>query len=116
MGLRTLSTRIFGVRNEGVSADEWDASRAQQVAAFFEQKDRDAVARDPLGGVHWIAMVCFVEEIDPETLPLGNRDKAEVLSGLERIGAIGALEAYAACLEKLSLCDDDRDEGSDVEN
>ena len=53
------------------------------------------------GEIHDLALLCFLEELDPESLPLSPQVAQLVVRDIERLHERPALEAYLFCLEKL---------------
>jgi len=106
MVFKKLTKRLRGGKSSPFKAPEWDLERARQLTHNLQEPRHT----DPFHGISWVAMACFIEEVDPQTLSLSRDDFRGALSGLERLRAMKPLEAYAGCLERLSQVTDNTDD------
>lgn len=81
------------------SIAEWEQVRS---AVTNDTVLADGVPEKMLAGMSPLSLTCFVESIDPEDLALSVEHLKKVKEELEQIARISPLEAYVACLEKLT--------------
>lgn len=84
------------------SADEWDALRTSSIQnAGGVCVGIIAKARNVARAAHWIALACFIEEIDPQQLALHPDTLDRVRGNLAQLESLDRLDAYVAALESL---------------
>lgn len=104
MVLRRVARRLAGKPERIISLDAWNAIRQECVTRDFHKEYGGG--KEALEGLSWLSLVCYIEEIDPVTLALPAALLQVVNDDLHKLRAIGPLEAYAWCLEKLHAADE----------
>jgi hypothetical protein len=104
MGFERVSTLLAQERSVP-SADEWDAARAIDFGIIGGSVDSaedisDAVTR-AVQEMHWLSIICFLEQVNPSDLVLLPDVAGRVSIELTQLRGYDPLEAYAAGLEVL---------------
>lgn len=109
MGFERVSTLLAQERSVP-SADEWDASRAIDfgivAGAHDEREHAVSNVTKAVRQMHWLSLVCFVEQVNPADLLLVPEVHGRVAIEVAQLRGYDPLEAYAASLEV--LCVDER--------
>jgi hypothetical protein len=122
MGFDRVSTLLAEERSTP-SAEEWDAARAIDFGivaqARHEREDPTSDITKAVRQMHWLSLVCFVEQVNPADLLLAPDVNGRVAIEVAQLRGYDPLEAYAVSLEILCVDgradpDDDASRASEV--
>jgi len=118
MGLDRVS-KLLAPECNAPSVDEWDAARVVEFGIVSSSGAKSSADQNSLAiavsEMHWLSLVCFIEQLDPTDLLLRQDLAPRVAVELAQLRAFNSLAAYAVCLERLCI-DKDRCEGDEKGN
>lgn len=97
---------LFTQQRDVLSADEWDAARTLELGiAPGGQQERlqpHEALTHTVQQMHWVSLVCFLEQLDPAVLLLAPDLGGRVTIELAQLRGHDPLEAYAVSVAVLS--------------
>lgn len=93
--------------SDPVSVDEWNRVRSCHMGRAPDESSR---VHEVLRSSSWLALVCFAESVDPNSLGLSSERSEAVREEIVTLRAHDALELYVGCLERLADTDTRRSE------
>jgi hypothetical protein len=99
----------------GLSNQDWDARRVKDLGVRPQTQEVQNPAVVAVASSHWITSVCWVENINPESLALAPMFLSQIKLELAALQKLDPLEVYAAALESLTLVEEGEEEDFEFE-
>jgi hypothetical protein len=106
----SIVNRMFQTLSEPPSIEEWDASRVKDLGIAGADEHEQEPVVEAVNGAHWLSVICYVEQIQPESLALEPALLAQIKLELRHFDQLDPLKVYAASIERLSEGEDGDDE------
>lgn len=107
MYLSKFIRRLSTTKHRGVSPTKWNDTRGERVM------DPDTRSAQELGKLvrraHWLSVVCFMEQVDPESLCLAPSLLETIEDELQQFSEFESLAVYASALSRFEGAHDDGD-------
>lgn len=96
---------------------DWNTQRQESLRTAEEPADESERIRSELSQMHWLSLVCFLEEADPQLLLLWPELLTRVTREVTQLRSLDALQVTVLVLEHLSRCEivEDCPGGDDAE-
>ena len=107
MYLSKFTRRLVAPKHPKVSPTRWNDTRRERVMDPDTQNAQEL--RNLVKRAHWLSVVCFMEQVNPESLCLAPSLLETVEDELQQFSEFESLAVYASALSRFEGAHDDGD-------